>query len=234
MRWLLALFMTFCLTAVWAQDKSAPPPTISVKGTVLEVKDVSSYTYLRLKTKDGEMWAAVSRAPVKKGADVTIENAMIMTSFHSAALNRTFDKILLGTLAGANPHAAYAGGDMGSVHAGVPVPGYTGNVKVAKARGPNAHTVAEIITRRAALKDKIVLVRGTVVRYTPDVLKTNWLHVRDGSGSAAEHTDDLVVCTTDHAKVGDVVLVKGVVHTDKNLGSGYAYRVLIENAKLQK
>ena len=35
---------------------------------MLEVKDVESYTYLRLKTKDGETWAAVSKAPVKKGS----------------------------------------------------------------------------------------------------------------------------------------------------------------------
>ena len=36
------------------------------------MKDVESYTYLRLKTKDGEIWAAVARAPVRKGAEVTI------------------------------------------------------------------------------------------------------------------------------------------------------------------
>jgi len=34
--------------------------------------------------------------------------------------------------------------------------------------------------------------------------------------------------------VGDVVKAKGTVRTDVNLGSGYAYAVLIEDAKLAK
>ena len=36
------------------------------------------------------------------------------------------------------------------------------------------------------------------------------------------------------AKVGDVVLATGVVHTDRDLGSGYSYKVLVEEAKLKK
>jgi hypothetical protein len=72
------------------------------------------------------------------------------------------------------------------------------------------------------------------VKFTPDVLKKNWLHVRDGSGSDAQSTNDLVVTTLDRANVGDVVLVKGVVHTERNLGSGYAYPVLLEDATLQR
>jgi hypothetical protein len=33
----------------------------SITGKVLEVKDVETYTYLRLKTGKGEIWAAVGR-----------------------------------------------------------------------------------------------------------------------------------------------------------------------------
>ena len=108
------------------------------------------------------------------------------------------------------------------------------NVKVPKAIGPNAQTVAEVITKRVELKDKAVLVRGKVVKFTPDILNKNWIHLRDGSGSASDNTHDVVVTTKDQAKAGDVVVVKGVVRTDKDLGSGYAYKVLIEEATLQK
>jgi hypothetical protein len=41
------------------------------------------------------------------------------------------------------------------------------------------------------------------------------------------------VTTTDQAKVGDVVTVKGVVRTDRDFGAGYSYKVLIEEATLQ-
>jgi hypothetical protein len=34
---------------------------------VLESQDVEIYTYLRIKTTQGESWAAVNRAAVKKG-----------------------------------------------------------------------------------------------------------------------------------------------------------------------
>jgi hypothetical protein len=42
------------------------------------------------------------------------------------------------------------------------------------------------------------------------------------------------VVTADVAGIGDVVLIKGAVHADRDLGSGYAYKVLIEGATLQK
>lgn len=109
-----------------------------------------------------------------------------------------------------------------------------GNIKVPKASGPNAQTVAEVITKRIELKDKSVLVRGKVVKFTPEILNKNWIHLRDGSGSASDNTHDVIVTTNGQARVGDVVVVKGVVHIDKDLGSGYAYKVLIEEATLQR
>jgi len=66
------------------------------------------------------------------------------------------------------------------------------------------------------------------------VMGKNWVHLRDGSGTAAENTHDLVVTTADEAKVGDVVIANGVVTTDVKLGSGYSYDVLVENASLKK
>lgn len=108
------------------------------------------------------------------------------------------------------------------------------NIKVPKASGPDARTVSEVVTKRLELKDKTVVVRGKVVKFTPGVLNKNWVHLRDGSGSASDNTNDVLVTTTDATKVGDVVVAKGVVHIDKDLGSGYAYKVLIEEAALQK
>jgi len=107
-------------------------------------------------------------------------------------------------------------------------------VKVPKATGPEAKTVAEIVTKGADLKDKSVVVRGKVVKYTAGVMGKNWIHLRDGSGSAADNTNDVVVTTKDETKLGDVVLARGMVRTDVNLGSGYSYKVLVEDATLQK
>ncbi len=220
-----------CVSLAWAADKPAAPASgmSTLSGKVLEVKDVDSYTYMRLQTKDGETWAAVNKSPVKKGTQVTVENATVMSNFESKTLKKKFDKIVFGTLAG-------PGGDLAAVHAGAGVSksADVGDVKVAKASGPDARTVAEINTKRTELKDKNVLIRGKVVKYTPSVLGKNWIHLQDGTGSAADSTNDLTVSTKDPANVGDTILVKGLVRTDRDLGSGYFYKVLIEDAALQK
>ncbi len=229
MKLALAILMMLCLNVGWAAQQAAPQPNPPVTGKVLEVKDVDNYTYLRLQTKTGETWAAVTKTPVKTGADVTIENPMVMTNFESRSLKRKFDRIVFGTVAGTGGAAAPAG----SAH-GAPAPVDVTDVKVPKATGANAYTIADVVTKKAQLKDKTVLVRGKVVKYTPDVLGKNWVHLRDGSGSAANETNDILVTTKDKTKLGEVVLAKGTVHTDRDIGSGYTYKVLIEDATLQK
>lgn len=225
MKNLLLILMFLIAPFVWAADPStAPAPTVFT-GEVLEVQQVESYTYLRLKTRDGETWAAVSRAPVSKGATVTIEKAMVVNDFESKALKKTFQTIVFGNLAGANPH----GGLTNAVNT---VEGT--DAKVAKASGPNAKTVAEIITQAAGLKDKTVLVRGKVVKYNAGIMGKNWIHLRDGSGSAAANTNDVLITSMNEVKVGDVVTAKGIVRTDKDFGSGYVYKVIVEEATFQE
>ena len=150
---LAALFTNFTSAA----EASAGPTATIVTGEVLEVKDVENYSYLRLKTKDGETWAAVATAVVKKGAKVTIENAMVMKNFESKALNKTFPTIVLGNLAG-------VGKNMPGVSPGVVKGVDAGPITVPKASGANARTVAEIMAKAASLKDKPVRVRGKVVK----------------------------------------------------------------------
>ena len=233
MKSLIAILALLCAGAAWSAAQPAPAETV-LNGEVLEVKDVESYSYLRLKTSEGETWAAVGRAPLKKGAKVTIENVMVMTNFESKSLKQTFPKIVFGTLAGAGTGApAVAGSPAANPHAGgAPKVEFSGDVKVAKASGADARTVVEVLTKGAALKDKKVTIRGKVVKFSAMIMGKNWVHLRDGTGSAADKTDDLLVTTMDQAKVGDVVVVKGTVRTDKDFGAGYSYKVLVEEATL--
>ena len=230
MKLLLSICLAVAFTCAHAADKPAAPTGNAVKGTVLEVKDVPSYTYMRLKTKDGEMWAATSTTPVKTGAEVTLENTSVMKNFESKALHKTFPTIVFGTLAGAQT----SGSGVGNPHAGMSKPVDVGDVRVAKATGANARTVAEVLTKGGELKDKPVVVRGKVVKYNPAIMGKNWVHLRDGTGSATDNSNDILVTTANDAKVGDVVLAEGTVRTDKDFGSGYAYKVMIEDAKLKK
>lgn len=133
-----------------------------------------------------------------------------------------------------SPHSASPKIDVGQMHAGISKAADVGDVKVPKATGPDAQTVAEIIAKKTALNSKPVLVRGKVVKYTPGVMGKNWIHLQDGSGSAADGTNDVLVTTKDETKIGAVVVARGTVRTDVDLGSGYFYKVLVDEAKLQQ
>jgi len=214
--------------AGWAAGNAAAPQGAPLSGKVLEVQHAGSFSYLRLKTSDGETWAATPRAPVEKGADIKLENTLVMTHFESKALGRKFDRIVFGKLAGGRAGAAGPHSEISAAHVGSAASVQAADAKVAKATGPNARTVSEIVTGRNALKDKTVLVRGQVVKYNPGILGKNWIHLRDGSGSAADSTNDVLVTSKSETKIGAVVLVKGVVRTDRDFGAGYSYPVLIE------
>lgn len=236
MKAVLVICMLVAAPFVWAQNKTAPQPPAAnaVTGEVLEVKDVESYTYLRLKTAQGETWAAVTTAPVKKGSKVTIENVTVMNNFQSKALKKTFDTVVFGTLSTGQGAPPKVGNEVAAAHAGAPKTMDTPDLKVPKASGANARTVGEIMAKPAALKDKPVLVRGKVVKYNAGIMGKNWIHLRDGSGAATDNTNDLIVTTTEQAKLGDIVTAKGVVRTDKDFGAGYSYKAIIEDATLQR
>lgn len=206
-------------------------PPASLSGEVLETRNVDAYTYLRLKTSAGEIWAAVPTVAVSKGAKVTIGRPMIMENFESKTLKKTFDKIAFGVLEAPNAMVTSA---HGSKPGAKPDAGKVTVAKVARATGPNAKTVAEVVSGKTALKDKAVVVRGQVVKVNSGILGKNWVHLRDGSGSAADGSDDILVTTQDATAVGDIVSASGTVRTDVNVGAGYTYAVIIEAASLRK
>jgi hypothetical protein len=64
------------------------------------------------------------------------------------------------------------------------------------------------------------------------IMGVNWLHIRDGSGDAGNHDDDLIVTTATLAALGATVLVTGMVSTNRDFGAGYKYPVMIEAAQV--
>jgi len=230
---LFLVVIAFLLVSVGCtREQAAPQQAGSVTGKVLEVQHTKSATYLRLQTPNGEMWAATQGPNLKKGMDVTLEEAIIMTNFHSPSLNRKFDKIVFGRLRGTGKNAPHASADLAAVHAGIGKSPPTADVNVAKASGPNARTIAEIVAGKEKLDGQTVLVRGQVVKYNPGILGRNWIHLRDGSGSAADKNNDVLVTSKSETKLGDVVLVKGIVRTNQDFGAGYSYPVMIEAEEL--
>ncbi len=223
-------------------DAEAGAPGSSLAGTVVETMNSGGYTYMRIAKDGGEEWVAVPLTEVETGQDVLVTVQMTMADFESTSLNRTFESIIFGTMGGqaASPH----GGAMGMGDAAIPpemAAGMAGknaadigDVNVDKAEGPDARTVAELWAQRTDLVDRTIVVRGKVVKFSPAIMGRNWVHLRDGSGAAEDGTNDITVTTDAMVAVGDVVVAKGIVRIDKDLGMGYNYPVIIEDGKFEK
>lgn len=238
----LLLIASTLVVAPGCQQKTPPPAAQApaqgehpLQGQVAERVDAPPYTYLRLTTAEGERWAAVPQSEVAVGSQVSVANPLPMRNFESKSLKRTFDLVFFGTLQ--QPGAAPMGkvpslGTGAAPHAGSGTPPVADMVvaPVPKAPGAEARTVADVHAQSAALAGKAVAVQGEVVKVNTEIMGKNWIHLRDGSGKG--DNADLTFTTQDKAAVGDVVVARGTVRTNKDFGAGYSYAVIVEDAKL--
>jgi hypothetical protein len=97
-----------------ACSKSPPSPTTvagtdtTVTGTVVERLDGPPYSYLRLSTDKGEVWAAVPMDAVQKGGKVTVRHGAALKNFRAPKLGRTFEVVVFGTMDSARAPADHA------------------------------------------------------------------------------------------------------------------------------
>jgi len=206
----------------------ADPAANGITGKVVETMNSGGYTYVRVDTGREQIWAAAPEVAVKVGDMIATPPGMPMKDFESEPLQRTFDMIYF-------VPAIDVGGSDGAKRMPFGHPRVSATdedvskIDFADVQKPaGGFTVADIYAGKAALKGKAVTLRGKVVKFVPGVMGKNWVHVRDGTGE--EGANDLTVTTDAVAKVGDTVLVKGVVLLDQDLGFGYKYDVLITDA----
>jgi hypothetical protein len=106
------------------------------------------------------------------------------------------------------------------------------DIKVSKAVGEDAYTIEEIYSKKEELSQKTITVRAIVVKFMPQIMEKNWIHIQDGTGSAEKGTNDIAVSTLDTAEVGDEIIIKGTLGIDKDFGMSCAFGVLIEEASI--
>ncbi len=199
----------------------------NLSGKVVETMNSGGYTYVNIEKAGNNTWVAVTQTEITVGQDVSFKPGSVMTDFSSKSLNRTFDSIVFsgGVVGKDKPAPAATVSDMKP-------PAKT--VKVKKAEGPDAYTVADLYEKRSELDKKVIILSGTVVKFSSQIMGKNWAHLQDGSGDASKGTNDLVVTLQDTLAVGDTVTIKGTVSKDKDFGSGYKYAVIIEDANIKK
>jgi hypothetical protein len=126
-----------------------------------------------------------------------------------------------------DPHAGMAAGEPPPHALAEPA---TPTSPVERSRASNGKTVAEVFAARSRLDQTRVAVRGTVVKLTEGVLGKNYLHLRDGTGTAEAGDDDLMVTTTEAFSIGETVEVEGQLAIDQDVGVGYSYPALLTDA----
>jgi uncharacterized membrane protein YcgQ (UPF0703/DUF1980 family) len=195
---------------------------------VKEVIQTSSYTYILLQEEDAEYWAAVSKAEIEEGKTYYYDSFMEMKDFPSKELNKTFESIyFLSDLSDQpipTPEEKAA-----QQHTGKVVTGKNETITVAPVEG--AITIEELYKNKNDYADQIVTVTGQVTKINTGIMGKNWLHIQDGTADGENY--DLTITTDDIASMGDVVIFQGKIGLNKDFGYGYAYDVLMEDAKKQ-
>lgn len=232
MRHLAILFSVLTLFVFTSCEKEKEEPkttTEQVPAGVRSVKavesmDASNYTYINVDENGKYLWIAVPQMEVKKGDLLYFSKSMEMKNFKSESLNRTFESILfvediskeLANPGAKQPH---------------PVPSTAREDKISVQKLKDGKSIGEIFGELNKLNGKNVKVRGKVMKYNPGIMGTNWIHIQDGT--AFQNDFDLLVTSDTQVQLGQVITAKGKLVTNKDFGSGYTYKVLVENAKVK-
>lgn len=207
-------------TSLRAQGKEAEQLATSglLSGRVAEVIQTKSFTYVRF---EAGQWAAVPSADLQVGEEAKVDVQQMMENFQSPSLGRVFERIAFGTLSGEARNVPML------------APKGVGNVLAKLQTAPSADgqtvAIAEVFQRRADLKGRQVKVRGQVDRVNV-VQGVAYVHLKDGTGSAAEGTDDLLCISEKELLKGATVTLEGTVVVDKDVGMG-SKPVVLEQAK---
>ena len=254
----LYLLLALTIPAVGHEAKAAGEPSpaatakpapkeVPLSGKVLETMDGGGYTYILLKSGNEKIWVAAPLMKVTIGQELTLVPGFEMKNFTSKGLNRKFEKVVF-TAGPANKEVKLSPAAIKMAHQGVPQEGAKAQPpraskvdrpvpisieRVAKAKGPNAYTIAQLYAKKTKLEKKPVTVRGRVVKVSPRILKRNWVHIQDGSGTEAKKNNNLIITTKDLPKVGDLVTARGTLYNNMDFGSGYRYGLLIEGARFK-
>ena len=232
----IRLFLSFAVLAVLivackpkSKDGEVKLAPGTARITVEEVLQTGNYTYIKGLDDGKEVWLAVSRQEVAKGEVYYFAKDMEMENFTSKELKRTFEKIYFVQAFSKEPIAMVNNKPAVSPGAQKSAPEKV-TVKVEPIEGST--TIAQVFEKRNAFAGKQVKIHAQVVKVNTEIMGMNWLHIQDGTDNNGDY--DLTVTTKDIAQVGDFVLVEGNITLDKDFGAGYAYAVIMENAKVVK
>lgn len=203
-------------------------------GALTETFNAGGYTYANVETSEGSIWAAGPVTPLKKGDKISFASKMLMKNFTSKAMKRDFKEIYFvksftvnGERIGKLPMASIVDTTKKNPHQNTNKQHTSIIIKPMK-KADKGQDIAELIAKAKSFRGKTVIVRGQVTKVTANILGANWIHIRDSSTQ-----QDLTITTSNTAKTGDIVLVKGKLALQKDFGKGFIINRVIADAKVK-
>ncbi len=219
----------FILAVACTSKNSSKSSDLSDPGVhevkVEEVIQVPGYTYLRVKENNVEQWLAVTTLEAKQGETYYYRDGFQMTNFNSKELNKTFDAITFIETISSEPPTSTK--DKQTVSPG----SSKSNLKkiiVNITPADGGISISELYRNKENYAGKRLTIRGQVAKFTPDIMGKNWIHLQDGSEFNGSF--DLAITSDKSVNVGDTVTFQGEITLNKDLGYGYFFDVLMENA----
>lgn len=224
-------FIVILALAITSSIAQAQNPDMT-KVVVEEVFQTSGYTYLLNKTENGSQWLATVKVDAKVGEIYYYQGGIEMKDFKSTELDRTFASVIFlqGVISAEELLLGAKASKSASPHGAPPPPPPTPDTKTETPKG--GISIEELMANKNNYANKAVLLRGKVVKYNEAIMGKNWVHIQDGTSSGAEN--DLTVTTDMTTKVGDVITVYGTIILDKDFGSGYFYKIIMEEARIME
>jgi hypothetical protein len=221
---LVALMVTFTACENKNEEANENLPAGTHKIEVADIAQTPNYTYIKASENGNEYWIAVTRMEPKKGETLYFSKSMEMKNFKSDALNKTFESVLFVQDISPTPPSVQKPVNHPQVFTQTKQ-----DIKIEPLK--DGKTVEQIYEQRNDLNGETVKVKGQVVKFNPQIMGRNWIHIQDGTGS--NNNFDLMVTSADSVKAGDVVIVEGTVEINQDFGAGYSYPVLLSNASIK-
>lgn len=245
----MLLILLVSIAAISCQSEQvniAPEPGMPdlQKFVVSEVIHTSNYTYLRAKEEDSEKWFAIPLKEVKVGETYYHGASMEMKNFASKELNRTFETIYFLEGISSTPVRAenilpaqdpeedhhHISDNSQTVKTGTGAVTDKKNIKIETEKG--SVSIADLFAGKKSFEGKKVSVKGQVTKFSTGILNKNWIHIQDGTEHGGKF--DLTITSDQKVNIGDIVIFEGKITLDKDLGHGYFFELIMENAILKK
>jgi hypothetical protein len=195
---------------------------------VKEVVQVSGYTYLNVTENGKDLWLAGPTSDAKVGETWYYEKGFEMTNFKSKELNKTFESIMFIEKISKEPFP-----DPKTAKATSPGSSKSNitkkEIKISPASG--GISISELYSGKESFSGKTVKIKGLVTKFSPAIMGINWIHIQDGTESKGSF--DLTVTSNSVVNVGDTLTFEGSITLNKDLGYGYFFDIIMENATIK-